>query len=170
MRFQRDATSLFQGQVALTSLPSEGNQSGDDEGALVNDDPLPAARRPLRTRQSLAPPPPQPVVYCFRYLRMSWLARWSVMGRKDYNEALITVVKLTGVLQAFSGPARAPQARRLLNLDRVGEPSGWWPGVPSRIQDTCCSHGGVLTSLTRPRLACTDTMQRSGLRGRSARA
>lgn len=32
------------------------------------------------------------------------------MGRRDYNEALITVVKLSGVLQAFTGPARAPQA------------------------------------------------------------
>lgn len=31
------------------------------------------------------------------------------MGRKDYNEALVTVVKLSGVLQAFTGPARAPQ-------------------------------------------------------------
>ncbi|KAI3428038.1 hypothetical protein D9Q98_006424 [Chlorella vulgaris] len=50
---------------------------------------------------------------------MNRLARWSVMGRKDYNEALVTVVKLSGVLQAFTGPARAPQARRLLNLDRV---------------------------------------------------
>ena len=42
---------------------------------------------------------------------MNKLARWSIMGRKDYNEALITVVKLSGVLQAFSGPARAPQMR-----------------------------------------------------------
>ncbi|PSC72510.1 multidrug transporter [Micractinium conductrix] len=50
---------------------------------------------------------------------MNRLARWSIMGRKDYNEALITVVKLSGVLQAFTGPARAPQARRLLNIDRV---------------------------------------------------
>lgn len=50
---------------------------------------------------------------------MNRLARWSIMGRKDFNEALITVVKLSGVLQAFTGPARAPQARRLLYLDRV---------------------------------------------------
>ena len=34
------------------------------------------------------------------------------MGLRGYNEALITVVKLSGVLQAFSGPARAPQVRR----------------------------------------------------------
>lgn len=40
---------------------------------------------------------------------MNRLARWSIMGRKDFNEALITVVKLSGVLQAFTGPARAPQ-------------------------------------------------------------
>lgn len=52
-------------------------------------------------------------------MALNRLARWSVMGRKDYNEALITVVKLSGVLQAFSGPVRAPQARRLLNVDRV---------------------------------------------------
>lgn len=64
--------------------------------------------------------------------RMGWLARWSVMGRRDYNEALITVVKLTGVLQAFSGPARAPQARRLLNLDRVGEAPGWLPSSTAK--------------------------------------
>ncbi|KAL4443453.1 hypothetical protein ABPG75_011190 [Micractinium tetrahymenae] len=52
-------------------------------------------------------------------MALNRLARWSIMGRKDYDEALITVVKLSGVLQAFTGPARAPQARRLLNLDRV---------------------------------------------------
>ncbi|KAL4422240.1 hypothetical protein ABPG77_009715 [Micractinium sp. CCAP 211/92] len=52
-------------------------------------------------------------------MALNRLARWSIMGRRDYNEALITVVKLSGVLQAFTGPARAPQARRLLNLDRV---------------------------------------------------
>jgi hypothetical protein len=40
---------------------------------------------------------------------MNRLARWSIMGRKDYNESLITVVKLSGVLQALTGPARAPQ-------------------------------------------------------------
>ena len=41
------------------------------------------------------------------------------MGRKDYNEALITVVKLSGVLQAFSGPARAPQVSAV-QLRRLG--------------------------------------------------
>lgn len=40
-------------------------------------------------------------------------------GRKDYREPLITVVKMQGILQSFSGPARAPQGRRLLNVDRV---------------------------------------------------
>ncbi|GAB4822608.1 hypothetical protein N2152v2_009654 [Parachlorella kessleri] len=47
------------------------------------------------------------------------LGRWMVMGRKDYNEALITVVRLQGILQASLGPARGPQARRLINIDRV---------------------------------------------------
>lgn len=42
-------------------------------------------------------------------MALNRLARWSVMGRKDFNEALVTVVRLSGVLQAFSGPARAPQ-------------------------------------------------------------
>lgn len=41
------------------------------------------------------------------------------MGRRDYNEALITVVRLNGVLQASSGPVRSPQARRVINMDRV---------------------------------------------------
>ena len=50
---------------------------------------------------------------------MNRLARWSVMGRRDFNESLITVVKLSGVLQAFNGPAKSPAARRLLYLDRV---------------------------------------------------
>ena len=41
------------------------------------------------------------------------------MGRRDYGAPLVTVVKLSGVLQAAVGPARGPAARRLLNLDRV---------------------------------------------------
>lgn len=39
------------------------------------------------------------------------------MGRKEMDHPLVTVVKMSGVLQAFSG--RGPQARRLLNLERV---------------------------------------------------
>lgn len=48
---------------------------------------------------------------------MSRLARWWVLGRKGIDDPLVTVVKLNGILQAASG--RGPQARRLLNLDRV---------------------------------------------------
>lgn len=67
--------------------------------------------------QSMPLPPPAPpadtLVPCPAHVpllspRMNRLARWSIMGRKDFNEALITVVKLSGVLQAFTGPARAP--------------------------------------------------------------
>lgn len=39
------------------------------------------------------------------------------MGRKNMGDPLVTVVKLSGVLQAPIG--RGPAARRILNLDRV---------------------------------------------------
>ena len=48
---------------------------------------------------------------------MSRLARWWVLGRKGIDDPLVTVVKLNGILQAATG--RGPQARRLLNLERV---------------------------------------------------
>ena len=69
---------------------------------------------------------------------MNKLARWSVMGRKDYNEALITVVKLSGVLQAFSGPARAPQVRGGLRGSAAGLCNGtvvstWLELVPQAM-------------------------------------
>ncbi|KAL4533096.1 hypothetical protein Ndes2526A_g08547 [Nannochloris sp. 'desiccata'] len=49
---------------------------------------------------------------------MSNIARWWVMGRKGMSDPLITVVKLSGILQSPSG--RSPSAaRRTLNLDRV---------------------------------------------------
>ena len=60
------------------------------------------------------------------------------MGRKDYNEALITVVKLSGVLQAFSGPARAPQVRGGLRGSAAGLCNGtvvstWLELVPQAM-------------------------------------
>jgi len=49
---------------------------------------------------------------------MSNIARWWVMGRKGMSDPLITVVKLSGILQSPSGRPPAA-ARRTLNLDRV---------------------------------------------------
>lgn len=47
----------------------------------------------------------------------SRLARWWVLGRKDIDAPLVTVIKLSGILQA--GLTRGPAARRFINLDRI---------------------------------------------------
>lgn len=49
---------------------------------------------------------------------MSNIARWWVMGRKGMSDPLITVVKLSGILQSPAGRPPAA-ARSTLNLDRV---------------------------------------------------
>lgn len=49
---------------------------------------------------------------------MSNIARWWVMGRKGMSDPLITVVKMSGILQSPAGRPPAA-ARRSLNLERV---------------------------------------------------
>lgn len=96
----------------------------------------------------------------------SALARWMVMGRKDFSEPLITVVKLTGILQPPS--VRGPQARRLLNLDRVQK---WLNAAFNRVLTpaacvvTVNSPGGAPVQVCRPTLdnASTSTSAPSHL-------
>jgi signal peptide peptidase SppA len=50
---------------------------------------------------------------------MSRLARWWVLGRKDMDAPLVTVIRLSGILQQPAGGAPRPQARRLINYERI---------------------------------------------------
>lgn len=119
-------------------------------------------------------PPPRPAPTTARLAPLLCSRRRSVMGRKDYNEPLITVVRLTGVLQHFSGPARAPAARRLLNVDRVVRRRCGLP-CPARCACcTCCTCCARRRRSLHLRLCCAPLSslprRRNGLRGRSARA
>jgi signal peptide peptidase SppA len=48
-------------------------------------------------------------------------ARWLIMGSKNYNAPLVSVVKLSGLLMSSLGGPRSPQARRYINIDRCAK-------------------------------------------------
>lgn len=68
---------------------------------------------------------------------MSRLARWWVLGRRDLEAPLVTVVKLNGVLQAPAGRAAPGAARRLLYQERVEK---WlWRAFAKPLAPAACA-------------------------------